>query len=142
MEGRNNLLSKYEHIFKETENLSNENFIVKIRWEQIESSHNELENIPIEDAPKGCLSLAFQCVIDSDGKVYTCNGHWREDKFCYGDLHNESFVKIMNNLKRKKLVEDLGCNVDYKECYYPCRHQASNNVLWDLRNQPNHIGLI
>ena len=88
------------------------------------------------------MSLAFQCAIDSDGKVYTCNGHWQDKDFCYGDLHDNSFIDIWYSERKKSIVEKVACKVNYGECYFPCRHYASNVQLWDLTHPPDHAGLI
>lgn len=142
MYNREGLATVHADHFKEAERLSNENFAVKVRWDQFEFSDKSSAGIEALDLLEGCLSLDFQCVIDSDGKVYTCNGHWGKEEYCYGDLHKNSFIEIWQSERKKSITRDLARKVNYDECYYPCRHYSSNKFLWDLTHPPLHVNLI
>jgi len=130
------LESIYINELKEIENLSDGGFKAHVRLDQFkgESKRPEL--------PQGCLSLDFMGAVDSDGKVYSCNGHWRDDRYCYGDLHKSSFIEIWNSERKKKIVERLKQEVDYKDCYCICRNYSANKFLWDLTHPPQHVNLI
>jgi radical SAM protein with 4Fe4S-binding SPASM domain len=139
MNRRSELLTKFKDELAMSEKLSDDNFKCIVRWEQFNYGSIESKGIEAFDLPGGCMSLAFQCAIDSDGKVYTCNGHWQDQDFCYGDLHEKSFIDIWYSDRRRSINNSCARKINYKECYYPCRHLASNKVLWDLSNEPNPI---
>ena len=52
-------------------------------------------------------------------------------------------VRIIElNERKKKIVERLKQEVDYKDCYCICRNYSANKFLWDLTHPPQHVNLI
>jgi radical SAM protein with 4Fe4S-binding SPASM domain len=127
---------------EEIETLSSESFTATVRWDQFEFGEKEQEGAPDLDLPDGCLSLDFMAAVDSDGRVYSCNGHWQDEEYCYGDLHESSFAEIWNSERKQGIVERLRRKVDHGACYSPCRNYSSNKFLWGLTHPPKHVNLI
>jgi len=136
-------LSKiYYNELKTVEGLTNEHFTTIVRWDQFESLDKEYDVTLKMDLPEGCLSLDFMAVVDSDGNVYSCNGHWQDDEYRYGSLHEYSFDEIWNSERKKQIVERLKRTIDHQACYSPCRNFSCNKFLWELTHPPKHVNLI
>ncbi|MCM2325321.1 MAG: radical SAM protein, partial [Candidatus Woesearchaeota archaeon] len=80
-----------------------------------------------------CLGVNFTTVIAADKKVYVCCHHRGVEKYCLGDLSNESFAKIWE--RRQTTFE----NIDFKDCPYFCRNNPFNIILWDIKNNGREI---
>jgi radical SAM protein with 4Fe4S-binding SPASM domain len=103
---------------------------------------NVFEKLEKEDRGyKKCFGLPFFAEITSDGNVYSCGPHLGEEKFCYGNIYQNSFREIWESEKRKevlKMVEAL----DVNKCMKCCRLDEINKYLWELKNLPPHVNFI
>jgi sulfatase maturation enzyme AslB (radical SAM superfamily) len=126
----------YADELKEVEKLNNNKFKAVVRWDQFAGETKGVE------LPAGCLSVDFMATIDADGRVYCCNGHWRNDQYCYGDLHENSFIEIWNSQRRKSIAKRVKERADHKACYCVCRNCSANRFLWELTHPPEHVNLI
>jgi len=126
----------YEGTLKEIESLGSDKFKAVVRWDQFRGESRGC------DLPAGCLSVDFMAVVDSDGNVYCCNGHWGNAEYCYGNLHDKSVIKIWNSKRRKAIAKKVKEKADHSACYCICRNYSVNKFLWDLQHPPEHVNLI
>ncbi len=77
-----------------------------------------------------CYGLPFFSLIDSKGNVIPCNLFYNDEEFTYGNLYNESFPKIWEGEKRKKILEKININ----ECRKGCRLDVINRYLNRVQN--------
>ncbi|MCD4756723.1 MAG: radical SAM protein [Arcobacteraceae bacterium] len=84
----------------------------------------------------------FWGYIAADGKVFGCSAYLGEDKFCYGNIYNNSFQDIWEGDKRKESYEYVKNELDIKNCRVNCRMDEVNRYLWDLKNPNNHVNFI
>ena len=108
-----------------------------------------------------CFGLPYIWQVDGDGGVYACGSFLQEDKYCYGNINEQSFrdiVKSQHTCSVMKYAENMP---DFKYCDTHCRPHTINKFLWTLkhhsdgenflaeaieqtkkRNKPNHINFI
>lgn len=129
-----NIPQKCEEIFEQTASLSDKDFTSIVRWQNFQD-----DGIP---AYKQCLGLHFVAPILANGKIYTCCNFSRDERFCYGDLHEKSFEEIWQGKRRKEIVEFVETKIDPKKCMSFCRHHSINKFLWSLKQRPQHINFI
>lgn len=136
------LAEEFADQLKEAECLSTQSFKVQVRWDQFALGEMESKGEIMFELPEGCLSLDFMAVVDSDGSVISCNGHWREEDYTYGNLNENSFKEIWESDRRISITKRMNKHVEHSECYSPCRNYSCNKLLWDLKNPPEHVNLI
>jgi len=87
---------------------------------------------------KVCHGHQFASTICADGKVYICC-HLRDyEKYCIGNLKKDSFKKIWNSEYRK----DVYKKIDFKDCIPLCRCNTFNQVLWNLKQEQEHVNFL
>lgn len=128
-------ISKYiEHVMK-YEDLSDNNFVFKVRIHSFEKLYARKCSL--------CLGNPFYCEIKSNGDLVVCGVHISDDKFKYGNLYEHTFDEIWNGDRRKKIKEYLETELDIqKTCMPNCRLDEINRFLWDLKNPPDHLNFI
>lgn len=91
---------------------------------------------------KKCLGLPFWMYLTSLGDLYACSAFLNDDRFCYGNIYKETFDKIWNGEKRKKIMKmmDIGWNIE--NCREVCRLDEINRFLWRLKHPPEHVNFI
>ncbi len=134
---------KVENDLKEAEKLSNENYLVKVKWNKINIfGETDLykEGFRKYDI---CYGTPFLGQISGNGKVYPCGPFFGKERFCMGDIHEESYCNIIMNDKYWKAHQDIIDNVDvHCDCTIGCRQDYINKLLWDLKNPPDHVNFI
>lgn len=85
-----------------------------------------------------CYGHQFATTICADGKMYLCCHLRGYDKYCIGDLHNNSFKEIWNSKQRKKAYE----SIEFKDCIPLCRDNTFNQVLWNLKQPRTHVNFL
>ncbi|NFV81174.1 radical SAM protein [Magnetospirillum aberrantis] len=118
----------------EAEALSGDGFHVEVRMDQF--------NQMLKRTYKKCLGLPFITMIGEDGGIYTCNGHWGNPDFCYGNIHEQSFEEIWNGPRRREVQRRIEAHLDFDTCEPICRQNSINQFLWGLRSPPDHINFI
>ncbi|MAE43040.1 hypothetical protein CMO93_04665 [Candidatus Woesearchaeota archaeon] len=83
---------------------------------------------------KKCYSHHFVTLIGANQKLYPCCHLSYNEKYCYGDLKKNSFKEIWNSKRRKEVYE----SIDFKDCPNPCRLDAHNKLLWDIKQPIQH----
>lgn len=95
-----------------------------------------------EKAYSHCLAMPFWAYIDSGGNVWGCSAYLMDDKFCYGNLYDQTFHEIWGGEKRGDSLEWVKECLETRECRINCRMDEINRYLWDLRNPPLHVNFI
>jgi len=134
---------KVEGALKEVEKLSNANYFVKIKWNKI----NIFSDTDVYK--KGfrkydiCYGTPFLGQISGNGLVYPCGPFFGKERFCMGDIHNESYYDIVKSDRYWKVQQDIIDNIDvHYDCTVGCRQDYINKFIWDLKNPPEHINFI
>ncbi len=85
-----------------------------------------------------CLGSQFQPCIGADGKVYVCTNHRGHEEFTYGNLYEENFDVIWNNIKKKNtLMYKINYEQKFSKCTELCKPHESNKILWKLKKEFN-----
>lgn len=90
-----------------------------------------------------CYSTPFFWgYIAADGKVFGCSAYLSDDRFCYGNIYENSFSEIWESEKRKQSFEFVKNELNIKDCRVNCRMDEVNRYLWDLKNPNAHVNFI
>lgn len=76
----------------------------------------------------------------ADGRVFTCSAHLLDERFCIGNLNDNTFQEIWEGERRREnwhLMQEF----DIKKCRLSCRMTSPNRYLQQLVQQP-HINFI
>ena len=89
---------------------------------------------------KQCLGSQLSPCIGADGHVYVCTNHRGWKQYSYGNLYEDSFKSIWNDLQKRQEVMNLIENVEcFKNCTKLCKPHESNKAMWkiqqDLKNK-------
>lgn len=76
----------------------------------------------------------------ADGRVFTCSAHLLDERFCIGNLNEQTFQEIWEGDKRRKNWEMMQ-DFDIKQCRLNCRMNSSNKYLHQLTHA-QHINFI
>lgn len=91
---------------------------------------------------KHCLSTPFMIEIDAKGDVYTCGPYIGNPDHVLGNVLRDSFKNVWNSDKANKVRENLSCKLDVSKCMPSCRPNSVNEVLWKIKNPPQHVNYI
>lgn len=91
---------------------------------------------------KKCLGLPFWAYLSSHGELYACSVFLGDERFCYGNISRESFEKVWNGKKRRKVMKMMEKDWDIENCREICRLDEINRYLWELKNPPPHVNFI
>lgn len=89
-----------------------------------------------------CLALPFWSYIDANGSVWGCSAYLGDERFNYGNIHEESFEEIWNGERRKVSLEMVANCLDTQECRMNCRMDEINLYLWELTHPSRHVNFI
>jgi len=88
-----------------------------------------------------CYGMPFFTLIEADGSVIPCMMFYRNQEFCFGNLHEQSFSSIWTGDRRKHILQRLTKNtIDH--CRDGCRLDAINRYLYQLKNPHPHVNFI
>lgn len=77
----------------------------------------------------------------ADGRVFTCSAHLMDDRFCIGNLNNQTFQEIWEGEGRRKQWE-LMKTFDVAQCRKNCRQNTNNIYLEGVKNGVPHQAFI
>lgn len=89
-----------------------------------------------------CLALPFWSYIDSAGNVWGCSAYLSDDRFRYGNIHEQSFQQIWTGERRRQNTEMVASELDPEECRMNCRMDEINLYLWELTHPSPHVNFI
>jgi cyclic pyranopterin phosphate synthase len=96
-----------------------------------------------ENIPYGhCLGLPFAAFISSKGDIYPCSIFFGKKDFIFGNLYKESFTKIWEGKRRKRILGLICRKWDIGKCRKICRLDEINRYLWELKNSVRHVNFI
>jgi radical SAM protein with 4Fe4S-binding SPASM domain len=76
----------------------------------------------------------------ADGRVFTCSAHLLDERFCIGNLNENTFQEIWEGEKRRENFEMMQ-SFDIKQCRLNCRMNGPNKYLHQLTHA-KHIHFI
>ncbi|MBI5237210.1 MAG: radical SAM protein [Deltaproteobacteria bacterium] len=128
--------SPYYDLSEKLKKIEDERFKVIFRL-------NAMRKLDEAEKPYGrCLAIPFWAYIDSCGGVWACSAHLGDERFCFGNIHENTIKEIWGGEKRKKALEYAANGLDIKDCRMNCRMDEVNRYLWDLKNPPAHVNFI
>lgn len=88
-----------------------------------------------------CYGINFIAIIASNGDVYSCLPHIGDERFKFGNLHENSFLEIWHGERKKSVMEFID-SIDKNSCQPNCRNHRINEFLWDLKHPHSHWNFI
>lgn len=89
-----------------------------------------------------CWALPFMVYLDANGNLWPCIVFMGKEELKYGNIYEESFVKIWEGEHRQKIV-DYFMNMDLeKNCRELCRLDEMNRYLNELKHPGEHVNFI
>ena len=89
-----------------------------------------------------CLALPFWSYLAASGDIYGCSMFLNDDRFCYGNIHHQSFKDIWLGEKRRASLDWVANHLDVHSCRINCRMDKINQYLWSLTHPPAHVNFI
>lgn len=88
-----------------------------------------------------CNATPFMwCYSMADGRMFTCSAHLMDERFCIGNLNEESFQEIWEG-ERRRANWNLMKSFNIKKCRLSCRMAQANKYLQDFE-RVQHIAFI
>ena len=104
---------------------------------------NTIKKWQEKDRPyERCLGLPFWSYMDAGGNIWGCSMFLEDDRFNYGNIHEQTFRDIWEGEKRTKAMEWFLKEFDPSYCRINCRMDEINRYLWGLANPPAHVNFI
>ncbi|MBF0299288.1 MAG: radical SAM protein [Oligoflexia bacterium] len=136
----------YFELYQDLQKYSNEKFKVIYRYETIKryNANNEnYNNTNFTKRYKTCLSVPFfWSYISSSGDVLGCSNWFNDQKFCYGNINENSFAEIWQADRRRESIEYIKTKLNVENCRQNCRMDNINLYLWELQNPHEHVNFI
>jgi len=90
-----------------------------------------------------CVDCPLLFQISGSSKCYPCGYLFGDDEYCYGNLKEQSLKEILDSERYWKIVRRMATDFDvHKDCTGCCRHDSTNEFVWNYLNQPDHINFI
>ena len=77
------------------------------------------------------------CYSMADGRLFTCSAHLLDDRFCIGNLNENTFQEIWEGERRRENWRLMREEFDIKQCRLNCRMNNANKYLHQLTHQPH-----
>ncbi|MGN0141582.1 MAG: radical SAM protein [Roseburia sp.] len=120
---------------QELKQYSTESFSIYFRSNAMKKMHQYKEY-------KQCYGLPFMTHIDAKGNVWPCVAHIGTEKFCYGNIYEQTFEEIWEGPARRRVVEELSTFDINSVCREACRLDEINKYLNELKNPGEHVNFI
>ena len=109
---------------------------------QVIYRENAVKREVAEHQYEKCLATPFMWVYSmADGRVFTCSAHLLDDRFCIGNLNQQSFQDIWEGEGRRKQWE-LMKEFDIHQCRKNCRMESVNQYLDQVKHGVEHRNFI
>lgn len=103
---------------------------------------NAMKKMHREKCYRQCWGLPFMTHIDAKGNVWPCVAHIGTNKFCYGNIYEQSFEEIWCGEVRQKVIQELAGHDISRVCREACRLDEINRYLDELRHPGAHVNFI
>jgi len=121
---------------RELEKLNDDTFNVVFR-------SNTMKKLDTGHSYKKCYSTPyFWAHLMANGDMYGCSAYLQQDKFCYGNLKENSFQTVWESEKRQKSIAYVKEKLDISGCRANCRMDEVNSYLWRLQHPQAHDSFI
>ncbi len=122
-------------ILRLAESMSNDKTKIIIKWGLMQFHDNK--------PYKHCVDLPMLIEISGTGKVYPCGYHFRNPKYCLGDLNTQSISEIVQSEHYWDIIKYMREEfIVGKDCHGACRHDRTNEFIWTYLHQPEHLNFI
>lgn len=129
--------SKMLDLENELRDISNENFSVIFR------ANTMKKHVEKKQPYSTCHSTPFFWgYISAKGEVFGCSAYLGDERFCYGNIYENSFKDIWEGEKRKESYRYIQNDLDIKDCRLNCRMDEVNRYLFRLKNPHEHDNFI
>jgi len=126
---------KTKNILKTAEDMSTYNTQIIIKWGLMQFHDNK--------PYKHCVDIPLLIEISGTGKVYSCGYHFRDPKYELGDLNKQSIKEIVESDKYWKTIKYMRERyLVGKDCHGACRHDRTNEFIWNYLHKPEHLNFI
>ncbi|MGE5417981.1 MAG: radical SAM protein [Acidobacteriota bacterium] len=88
-----------------------------------------------------CRGLPFWAYIGANGDVSACLAFIGDDRFCYGNLNENSFSEIWEGPRRAEVRRQVS-EMDLANCRELCRLDEINRYLHQLVNPGEHVNFV
>lgn len=122
-------------VLKKAESMSTNDTQIIVKW--------GLMQIHADKPYKHCVDLPLMIEGSGTGKLYPCGFHFRNEKYCMGDLYKNSIGEIINSDRYWEVIRF--CREEMivgKDCKGSCRHEITNRFLWDYLQPVVHKNFI
>lgn len=90
-----------------------------------------------------CVDCPLIFQISGSGKCYPCGYLFGDERYCYGDLHKNSLKEILDSEHYWDIVKTMRYDFDvHRSCVGCCRHDATNEFVWNYLHAPEHLNFI
>lgn len=87
---------------------------------------NAMKKVHHEKCYQHCYGLPFMTHIDAKGNAWPCVAHIGTQKFCYGNIYEQTFEEIWEGEKRQEVIRKLNLLDINKVCREACRLDEIN----------------
>lgn len=120
---------------KELKQIATRDFSIYFRTNAMKKMHKE-------KCYKQCLGMPFMTHIDAKGNVWPCVAHIGNQKYCFGNIYDNSFENIWESSKRQNIMQEINKQDINKICREACRLDEINKYLNELKNPGEHVNFI
>ncbi|MBL1275501.1 MAG: radical SAM protein [Ectothiorhodospiraceae bacterium] len=93
--------------------------------------------------PKCGATPFFWAYVMADGSVYGCSAYLQDERFCYGNLNEQSFESLWQSEARESSFHYVRKQLDIKDCRTNCRMDEINRYLHALESDSvAHVNFI
>ena len=84
----------------------------------------------------------FWAYVMASGDVYGCSAYLEDERFCYGNLHKNTFKEVWNGKRRCASFHSVGQELDITDCRRNCRMDEVNRYLDKIAQPVEHASFI
>ena len=90
-----------------------------------------------------CLDCPLIFQISGNARCYPCGFLFNNEKYCYGDLRKNTLKEILDSDRYWEVIRMMAEEFDvHKDCTGSCRHDMTNQFIWEYLHPPAHINFI
>ena len=131
-------LDSYDNMLLELQNVAK----LSNKYTQIIPKYKTISSKGVRKYDK-CVDCPLLFQISGSGKCYPCGFLFGNDKYCYGDLHETTLKGILDSERYWGIIKYMRESFDvHKDCQGCCRHDSTNQFIWDFIHPPEHINFI